>query len=74
MFYTNLKSSASSEECRTHSLTFSLTSLQILHLAQSLLIHLSRWTNESADLLIELLLFLWIGSKVVEEERCSGCS
>ena len=74
MFYTNLKASAGSEECRTHSLTFGLTSLEILHLAQSLLIHLPRWTNESADLLIELLLFLRIGSKVVEEKRCSGCS
>ena len=72
--HSNLETSAGSKECRTHSLTFSLTSLQILHLAQSLLVHLSCWTNHSADLLIELLLFVCIGGKVMDKKGSSGCS
>ena len=61
----NLETSAGSEERRTHSLTFGLTSLQILHLAQTLLVHLSRWTNHSTDLLIELLLLFRVSGKVM---------
>ena len=60
-----------SKKCRVHSLTLSLTSLQIPHLAQRLLVHLPRWPDHSADLLIELLLLLWVGRKVVDKEGCS---
>ena len=46
-------SSATSKSCRKHPLAFCLASLHVLHLSKSYLSHLSIWSNNIADLLIQ---------------------